>query len=98
MASIEEDRRARLVSAQASVPTILWIMLIGGGALLIPYTYLFGTRRIAPQAFMTGALAAMVALSLVLVAVLGHPYAGAVRVDPAPFQSIVTLTRSSVDR
>jgi Protein of unknown function (DUF4239) len=97
MSSIEEDRRARLVSAQASVPSILWVMLIGGGALLIPYTYLFGTRRIAPQAFMTGGLAAMVSLSLVLVAVLGHPYAGAVRVDPAPFQSVVTLTKSSVD-
>lgn len=45
MRSLDQDRRSRLLSAEPSVPTLMWVILIGGGLLLVPFTYLFGTKR-----------------------------------------------------
>jgi uncharacterized protein DUF4239 len=98
MTQFDEDRRLRLVTARSAIPRALWVVLIAGVVSLVPFTYMFGTKRILTQAIMTGMLAGMLTLSLVLVAVLEHPYAGLVRVAPTDFQSIVDLTQSNVDR
>jgi hypothetical protein len=98
MGTFDRSRRERLATARSTIPRALWVVLVAGEIALVPFTYMFGTKRVFTQAVMTGILAGMLSLSLVLVAVLEHPYSGLVRVSTVDFQSIVDLTQSNVDR
>jgi Protein of unknown function (DUF4239) len=96
MAAFDQSRRARLLTAKEAIPWPLWVVLIGAGAILVPFTYLFGIKRIFPQILMTGTLAVLVSMSLVLAAVLDRRYAGDVRVAPTALQSVLGLAQTSV--
>ena len=76
------QRQARVVDARAAVPGALWAVLLAGGALVVGYTYLYGVERLAAQALMTAALAAVVAMVLFVTLVVDHPFAGGMRVPP----------------
>jgi hypothetical protein len=80
--ALADARDARVLDARAAVPGVLWAVLLAGGALVVGYTYLYGVERLAAQALMTGALAAVVAMVLLVILVMDHPFAGGLRVRP----------------
>ncbi len=82
--SINDDRinarRDRLTQAEPLVTTPVWIILLIGAALNIGFVLVFIDRRsegFAVQAFMIGALTAVVVGGLLLVRFLDHPYENA---------------------
>ena len=79
---ISTARRARLVTADGNVPEILWFVLFGGAIVTVGFTFFFGAQNVRAQAFMTGALAALVFSALLTVIVIDHPFAGSVKVEP----------------
>ena len=82
MNSLGMSRRLRLLSATAALPTIMWLLLIGGGILTISLTYLIGTQHGWVQAAVTAAVTGLIVFSLLIVAALQHPFAGDVSVKP----------------
>jgi len=73
---IEDNRSERLDSADGSVPSVLWLVLIAGAIITLGYPAFFGTSNLVAQTLMTAALAALVALSFLPALVLDFPFTG----------------------
>lgn len=84
------DRRLRLISSEASIPGIMWFMLVIGGVVTIAYLYLFEIPSALLQSVMIGSVAGLLALVLFLILSLDHPFAGDVSVTPDAYSDIVT--------
>ena len=81
-----DDRRSRLTYLRPRIPGILWGVLIFGGVVLLALTFLIGLESRAVQLVMTGALAAMIAISIVTVFDLQSPLEGANHVNPTAWE------------
>jgi hypothetical protein len=84
-----DARRERLLAASEGVPTLLWVVLIGGGVITIAFTYLFGLENTVVHTLMVASLALIIALSLFTVAALNHPFKGDVRIAPDAFEQVL---------
>ena len=63
---IADNRGERLDSADASVPILMWFVLIVGGIITLSYPAFFGATNRWAQTLMTATLAALVALALII--------------------------------
>jgi hypothetical protein len=81
-----DDRRSRLTYLRPRIPGILWGVLIFGGVVLLAITFLIGLENRLVQLMMTGALAAMIAISLVTIFDLESPLEGANHVNPTAWE------------
>jgi hypothetical protein len=90
-----DGRRERLLAASGGLPTILWVVLIGGGIITVAFTYLFGLENTLVHTLMVASLALIIALSLFSVAALDHPYKGDVRIHPDAFEQVLERFQKS---
>ena len=89
---LADQRRLRLLSSQSEgVPTVMWIALLGAGVITIGFSLLFGTRSAAAHLLMTSGLALTIALVLVSVLALQHPFSGMTRVEPHAFEQTAQI-------
>jgi hypothetical protein len=88
-------RRTRLLSAQASVPQLLWLLLVGGAAVVLVLSYFLphGSGRGSKLAL--SATSCVIALTLFLIFVMDHPYTGNLRVDPTPLTDLLPRTQQT---
>ena len=86
---LTQARRARIVMASGIVPGVVWAVLFGGSALVIGFTFFFGTENLRAQALMTGALAALIFAGLLVIVAIDHPFAGTVIVEPTALADIL---------
>lgn len=87
--SISDARRERLVMADGIVPDIIWLVLFGGAAVTIGFTFFFGTENLRAQSVMTGALSILIFAGLLTVAAIDHPFAGTVKVGPQALADVL---------
>lgn len=78
-------RKMRVATGDAYVPGELWILLIGGGGVMMAFTFLFGTRDLLVHSLAVGLTSALLAFVLYLIFALEHPYVGALSVQPTAF-------------
>lgn len=81
---VTDGRRERLVKAAGIVPPIVWLVLFGGGAVTIGFTFFFGTQDLRAQTMMTGGLSLLIFSGLLVIVAFDRPYSGAVKVEPGP--------------
>jgi hypothetical protein len=86
---LSANRKLRVSTGDASVPGELWVLLIGGGAVLMVFTYLFGTRDLLVHGLAVGLTASLLAFVMYLIFALEHPYVGALSVQPTPFVNVL---------
>jgi hypothetical protein len=74
-----EGRRGRLAEGEPLVPSLIWLALFLGGALIVAYMCFYADPRepFFVQALMMGAVTTMVVVGLLVVWFLDHPYQGA---------------------
>ncbi len=90
-----DDRRSRLTYLQPRIPGILWGVIIFGGVVLLAITFLFGLKNRLVQLIMTGALAAMIAISIVTIFDLESPLQGANHVSPTAWEIFAGPVKST---
>jgi uncharacterized membrane protein len=75
----DEGRRERLLESQHPLPTLLWLLLILGAAVLVLYTLLFADRNEYPavQAAMMSTVTVLVVAGLLAVTTLTSPFENA---------------------
>lgn len=78
-------RKMRVATGDAYVPGELWILLIGGGGVMMAFTFLFGTPDLLVHSLAVGLTSALLAFVLYLIFALEHPYVGALSVQPTAF-------------
>jgi hypothetical protein len=78
-------RQERLLAAQSTIPGIVWLVLLLGGAVTIAFGSFLGAPSVAMQLAMSSVLAASGALVLLLIVALSNPFRGDFRVSAAPY-------------
>ncbi|MGE2729853.1 DUF4239 domain-containing protein [Mycolicibacterium vaccae] len=86
---LSADRKLRVSTSESSVPTELWVLLVGGGGVVMAFTFLFGTRDVVVHALAVGLTAALLAFVLYLIFALEHPYVGQLSVKPDAFSKVL---------
>jgi Protein of unknown function (DUF4239) len=90
-----DARRARLVAAEESLPTVLWVVLIVGGIVVVGFAYLFGMETTGAHALMVVSLAGVIALVLFTIAAMDHPFSGGARIGPEAFDLVLNRFETS---
>jgi hypothetical protein len=85
LAVMTDNRNERLDSSDGSMPGILWLVLIVGGLITLGYPAFFGSTNLVAQILMTGALAVLVALAMLLGLAFDYPFTGEVHISAFPF-------------
>ena len=83
-----ENRRIRLLSSRATVPTPMWLLLVAGFIITVGWTYLFKTATLATHIISVGSIATLTGFVLFLIYALQHPFTGSVQISPEPFLEI----------
>ena len=83
------DRQVRVSTGDAQVPGELWVLLLGGGGVVMAFTFLLGTRELAVHAVAVALTAALLGFVIYLIFALEHPYVGALSVSPQPYINVL---------
>ena len=92
-----EARRSRLIAAEGAVPNVIWLVLLGGAAVTISFTFFFGTESLRAQTMMTGLLAVLIFSELLVVIAIDRPFTGTVRVQPTALAEVLADLQSQPD-
>lgn len=84
-----ESRRTRQLDSRASVPLILWVLLVVGAAVTMASTWSFEMRSIRRHALGATLFAGMTGFILFLILALEHPFQGDIRIQPTPFEQLI---------
>jgi drug/metabolite transporter (DMT)-like permease len=87
-----EHRQLRRLESVNGIPSVLWLALLLGAAVLIGCSYLFEERNIRVQALLTGTLAAVIGSMLFIVIALDFPFSGSMAIDPGAFEHVLSET------
>ena len=85
----DEYRSLRLLEVREGIPTILWIVLVVGGATTVGFTYLFGMKTTHLHVLMVAAFTLVLALVLFTIRALEYPFDGIVQVGPDAFEAFL---------
>jgi hypothetical protein len=92
MNDLGDQRRLRLLASRSeAVPNVMWIVLLGAGAVTVSFTLLFGTMNPTAHILMIAALATTIALVLFSIFAMHEPFAGVTRVEPEAFHQVLEL-------
>lgn len=86
LSSLTEHRRIRLLQNAFRLPTVLWFVLIIGGATTISSAAMFGSASAPLHALQVSAFSLVVALVLVAIADIDRPFQGSVHVTDFAFR------------
>ena len=89
-----DQRRARLLS-NTGIPTVMWIVLLGAGAVTIAFTFFFGTPNPRAQGMMSAALSLTIGIVLLSILALEHPFGGFTRVNSEAFHQALRIMTSA---
>jgi hypothetical protein len=90
-----DARHDRLLAAETTIPAVVWIVTIAGGALTIAFGSFLGVPSLGMHLAMSAALATSGALVLILIIALSNPFRGDFRVSTLPFDRVLTQIEAS---
>ena len=90
---LSHNRKLRVSTGESAVPGELWVLLIGGGAVVMGFTFLFGTRDLVIHAVAVGLTAGLMGFVMYLIFALEHPFVGALSVKPDPYVNVLQIWR-----
>jgi hypothetical protein len=86
LSDLSTARTQRILSSQAVLPTLFWIVLVGGSLVTVVFAFVLYMENARVHALMVALLAGILALCLWLIFEVNHPYAGAVQVPKDTFE------------
>jgi hypothetical protein len=82
-------RKTRITTSLSEIPNDLWVLLLGGGAIILIFTYMFSTPDILIHASGVALASALMGFVLYLIFALEHPFVGALSVQPEPYVHVL---------
>jgi hypothetical protein len=86
LSALSEHRRTRLLQNVFRIPTVLWFLLITGGAVNIASSAMFGSGNRFLHTLQVFAFSLIIALALTAIADIDRPFQGSVHVSDFAFQ------------
>ncbi len=87
--ALTQARRLRFALAGGVVPGVIWAVLLLGAAATVGYTFFFGNSSEVAQVLMTGLLAIVIFMGLLVIVAVNHPFTGDVSVGPEPLEFVL---------
>ena len=87
--NITKSRRIRVHLSSGIVPNMMWCVLIVGATLTVVFTFFFGLENTVAQVLMTGILAVMIFMSILMTLSFDHPFTGPVQVGPEALKDLL---------
>ena len=84
-----ELRTQRIMDSRSHIHTILWAVLLAGGAIIIIFSYFLISEKLRVQIVMTALFSAIIALILFTILMLDFPFASHMGIKPDAFQPIL---------
>jgi hypothetical protein len=82
-------RKTRISSSQSEIPGELWVLLLGGGAVMLIFTYMFATPEVVIHGVLIALAGALLAFVLYLIFAMEHPFVGTIAVAPDPYVHVL---------
>jgi Protein of unknown function (DUF4239) len=95
---LSSSRKERIATSQSEIPGELWVLLIGGGAIVMAFTYMFGTPDLVVHACAVALTAALMAFVMYLIFALEHPFVGTLSVKPDAYTHVLEIWSQSATR
>jgi hypothetical protein len=92
---LSEAREQRLTAADSTVPAVVWIVTLMGGALTVAFASLLGVPSLGMHLAMSAAMAISGALVLIMIIALNNPFRGDFRVSAEPFEQVIAQVGAS---
>lgn len=83
---LENQRHLRHLAGEASLPNVMWWLMVGGGLFTVAMSYLLVVERKSVHALQVGLLSGFIASVLTLILALNFPFTGDVHVSRGPFK------------
>ncbi len=87
---LRDTRQERLLAAETTIPEIVWMVVILGGAITIAFSSFLGVPSVRMHLGMCCLLAVSGVLVLVLIIALSNPFRGDFRISTAPFDYVLS--------
>ena len=90
LASLTDMNRARherLADNARGLSAFQWLILVGGGAIVVGFCYLFGLSNQNIHNIMTGSVACLIAAAFVVIYELDYPFHGDLGIPSTPWQA-----------
>ena len=91
---LDQNRALRLLEVREGIPSLLWVVLILGGATTVCFTYLLGVSTEWLHVFMIAAYTLVLALTLFTIGALDYPFDGIAQVGPDAFEASLSRMES----
>ncbi|MGB8503579.1 DUF4239 domain-containing protein [Mycobacterium sp.] len=88
---LSTSRKERIATGAAEIPGELWVLLIGGGAIVMAFTFMFGTPDAVVHATAVALTAALMGFVMYLIFALEHPFVGTLSVKPEAYSHVVDI-------
>ena len=98
MDDLSSSRKERIATSQSEIPGELWVLLIGGGAIVMAFTYLFGTPDLLVHASAVALTAALMGFVMYLIFALEHPFVGTLSVKSDAYSHVLEIWSQSAPK
>lgn len=82
-------RKARLSSSRSEISNELWILLLGGGLVMLFFTYMFTTPDFLVHSVLIALAGALLAFVLYIIFAFEHPFIGSIAVSSEAYQHVL---------
>ena len=82
-------RKARLSGSRSEIPNELWVLLLGGGLVMLLFTYMFTSPDLLVHGVLIALAGALLAFVLYLTFAFEHPFIGSVAVSSEAYQHVL---------
>ncbi len=95
LSDVATVRRDRRLATHGTIPNLVWVVLLSGGALMVGFSFVLGAPTPALHLLMTAALVASGVLVLLLIVGLSSPFHGAVTIPPDAYVGVLAEMRET---
>lgn len=92
---LSSSRNVRIATSESEIPGELWVLLIGGGAVVMAFTFIFGTPDLLIHASAVALTAALMGFVMYLIFALEHPFVGTLSVEPHAYTHVLDMWSQS---
>jgi hypothetical protein len=89
LTDVAAARRDRSLAIHGTIPDLVWVVLLSGGALVVAFSFVLGGPAPALHLLMTAVLVASGLLVLLLIVGLSSPFHGAVTISPDAYVRVL---------
>ena len=95
LSDVATVRRDRRLATHGTIPGLVWVVLVSGGALMVGFSFVLGGPAPALHLLMTAILVASGVLVLLLIVGLSSPFHGALTIPPDAYTGVLAELKAS---